>query len=172
MTPEEILTHIRSIPNFPKQGIIFKDITTALKEPKVFQSIVDNMYNIIKELDIDYIAAIESRGYLFGAPLAYKMGVGLVLIRKPGKLPAEVVRQEYSLEYGTDALEMHKDAIETGKKVLLIDDLLATGGTVKAAQQLVEQVGGQVVGGLFLLELQELSANAQLAMPVYSLIKC
>lgn len=133
MTPEEILTHIRNIPNFPKPGIMFKDITTALKNPEVFNAIIENMYGQVKNLEFDYIAAIESRGYLFAAPLAYKMNKGLVLIRKPGKLPAKVVRQEYSLEYGTDALEMHEDAIAPGQKVLLIDDLLATGGTVKAA---------------------------------------
>ncbi len=172
MTPAEILKHIRNIPDFPKQGIMFKDITTALKEPEVFQSIIDNMYEQIKGLDIDDIAAIESRGYLFGAPLACKMGKGLVLIRKSGKLPAEVVRQEYSLEYGTDALEMHKDAVEKGKKVLLVDDLLATGGTVRAAVRLVEQVGAEAVGALFLLELQQLSSAANLPIPVYSLIRC
>lgn len=172
MTPAEILNHIRNVPDFPKSGIMFKDITTALKNPEVFQSIIDNMYETVKNLNIDYIAAIESRGYLFGAPLAYKMGAGLILIRKPGKLPAEVVRQEYTLEYGTDALEMHKDAVEKGKKVLLVDDLLATGGTVNAAARLVEKVGAEVVGSLFLLELQELSSAAKLSVPVYSLIKC
>ncbi len=172
MTPAEILSHIRNIPDFPKPGIMFKDITTALKNPQVFQSIIDNMYEMVKGLDIDYIAVIESRGYLFGAPLACKMGAGLVLIRKPGKLPAEVVRQEYSLEYGTDALEMHKDAIEPGKRVLLVDDLLATGGTVTAAARLVNKVGAKAVGGLFLIEFKELSANAALPVPVYSLIRC
>ena len=119
MTAEEILLHIRNIPDFPKKGILFKDITTALKNPKVFNAIIDNMYDLIKDMDIDYIGAIESRGYLFGAPLAYKLGKGLVIIRKPGKLPAETVREEYSLEYGTDALEIHKDAIEKGKNVVL-----------------------------------------------------
>lgn len=172
MTPEEILTHIRNIPNFPKPGIMFKDITTALKNPEVFNAIIENMYGQVKNLDFDFIAAIESRGYLFGAPLAYKMNKGLVLIRKPGKLPAKVVRQEYSLEYGTDALEMHEDAIAPGQKVLLIDDLLATGGTVKAAAGLINQVGGKVTGGLFLLELKALSSQANLPFPLYSLIKC
>lgn len=172
MTPEEILTHIRNIPNFPKPGIMFKDITTALKKTEVFNAIIENMYGQVKNLEFDYIAAIESRGYLFAAPLAYKMNKGLVLIRKPGKLPAKVVRQEYSLEYGTDALEMHEDAIAQGQKVLLIDDLLATGGTVKAAAGLINQVGGKVTGGLFLLELEALSSQANLPFSVYSLIKC
>lgn len=172
MTPEEILSHIRNIPDFPKKGIQFKDITTALKNPEVFATIIDNLSELIKDLDIDYIAAIESRGYLFGAPLAYKLKTGLVIIRKPGKLPAEVVRESYGLEYGTDTLEMHKDAIESGKKVLLVDDLLATGGTIKAAAKLVEKVGGDVVGSLFLIELTELSKQADLQMPVYSLLRC
>lgn len=172
MTPEEILANIRNVPDFPKEGILFKDITTALKQPHVYNAIVENLYALIKGLDIDCIAAIESRGYLLGAPLAYKMGLGLVIIRKPGKLPAAVVREEYSLEYGTDSLEMHQDAIEKGKKVLVVDDLLATGGTAKAACRLVEKVGGKVVGALFLLELSALSRHADLPAPKYSLIKC
>lgn len=172
MTPEEILTHIRNVPNFPKSGIMFKDITTAIKNPEVFHAIIENMYDKVKKLDFDCIAAIESRGYLFGAALAYKMNKGLILIRKPGKLPAKVVRQEYSLEYGTDALEMHEDAIKKGQKVLLIDDLLATGGTVKAAAGLIKQVGGNVAGALFLLELIELSSQADFPFLTYSLIKC
>ncbi|MCM1324418.1 MAG: adenine phosphoribosyltransferase [Acetobacter sp.] len=172
MTPEQILSHIRNIPNFPKQGIMFKDITTALQKPEVFRAIIDSMCEQIKDLKIDYIAAIESRGYLFAAPLAYKLGVGLVLIRKSGKLPAKVVREEYSLEYGIDALEMHQDALERGKNVLLVDDLLTTGGTIKAASRLVEQIGANVIGSLFLLELKELSQKTALPMPVYSLIQC
>ena len=172
MTADEILSYIRNVPDFPKEGILFKDITTALKNPKVFQAIIDNLQNLIKDLHIDYIAAIESRGYLIGAPLAYKLGVGLVIIRKPGKLPAKVYREEYALEYGTDALEMHQDAIESGKKVLIIDDLLATGGTAKAACNLVKKAGGDVVGALFLLELVALSQHADLDTPIYSLIKC
>lgn len=172
MKREEILSHIRNVPDFPKEGILFKDITTALKKPEVYQAIIDNLYELIKDKKIDYIAAIESRGYLIGAPLAYKMGAGLVIIRKPGKLPAETYREEYSLEYGIDALEMHKDAIEKGKKVLVVDDLLATGGTVKAACNLVKKAKGEVVGALFLMELTALSQHANLETPVYSLIKC
>ena len=139
MTADEILSYILNVPDFPKEGILFKDITTALKNPKVFQAIIDNLQNLVKDLHIDYIAAIESRGYLIGAPLAYKLGVGLVIIRKPGKLPAKVYREEYALEYGTDALGMHQDAIETGKKVLVVDDLLATGGTVQATCNLIKK---------------------------------
>lgn len=172
MKNEEILPYIRNVPDFPKKGILFKDITTALKQPKVYQAIIDALYDLVKNKQIDYIAAIESRGYLLGAPLAYKMGVGLVIIRKPGKLPAEVLREEYSLEYGTDALEMHKDAIEKGKKVLVVDDLLATGGTAKATCNLIKRAGGEVVGTLFLMELTALSQQADLEIPVYSIIKC
>jgi len=172
MTNEEILAHIRNVPDFPKKGVMFKDITTALKEPEIFQSIIENLYSLVKNLPIDYIAAVESRGYLFGAPLAYKMGVGLVILRKPGKLPAETLRVDYGLEYGTDALEIHKDMIAPDKNVLVVDDLLATGGTAKAACELVERAGGTVVGCLFLLELCALSSGAEISYPVYSLIKC
>ncbi len=172
MTPEKILSHIRNIKDFPKKGIIFKDITTALKEPETYKAIIDNLYAQIKDMDIDYIAAIESRGYLIGAPLAYKKGAGLVIVRKPGKLPAEVIHEEYALEYGTDALEMHKDSIEEGKKVLIVDDLLATGGTVQAADRIVKRVGGKVVGWLFLIELTALSQKIESAPSIISLIKC
>ncbi|MBQ8750561.1 MAG: adenine phosphoribosyltransferase [Alphaproteobacteria bacterium] len=172
MTNDEILAHIRNIPDFPHQGIQFKDITTALKDSQTFKAIIDNMYDQIKDLDIDYIVAIESRGYLLGAPLAYKLGTGLVIARKPGKLPAPVERVEYGLEYGKDALEIHKDAIEKGKKVLVIDDLLATGGTVNATIQLVEKLGATVTASLFLIELKELSHIAKVNSPVISLIKC
>ena len=111
--------YIRNIPDFPKPGIIFRDITTALKKPEVFRQIIDEIYFNFKDENIDYIAAIESRGYLFGAPLAYKLGAGLVIIRKPGKLPSKVERIEYELEYGTDSLEIHQDAVEPGKRVLV-----------------------------------------------------
>lgn len=172
MTTDEILSYIRNVPDFPKKGIIFKDITTALKNPIIFQAIIDSLCELIKNLKIDYIAAIESRGFIFGAPIAYKLGIGLVVIRKSGKLPADVYREEYQLEYGTDALEIHKDAIKNGKNVLIVDDLLATGGTTEAACRLVQKAGGRVIGSLFLIELTELSKNAHLSAPVYSLIKC
>ncbi len=172
MTSEEILSYIRNIPNFPKEGIQFKDITTALKDREVFNAIVDNLYDLIKDIEIDYIVAIESRGYLLGAPLAYKMNKGLVIVRKPGKLPAKTERIEYGLEYGTDALEIHSDAIEKGKRVLIVDDLLATGGTVNATIKLVEKIGATVAGSLFLIELKDLSAKANINTKVLSLIKC
>lgn len=172
MTNDEILTHIRNIPDFPRQGILFKDITTALKDKDVFKAIIDNLYELVKDKKIDYVVAIESRGYILGAPLAYKLGAGLVIARKPGKLPAPVERVEYGLEYGKDVLEMHKDAIEVGKNVLIVDDLLATGGTVNATIQLVEKLGAKVTASLFLIELEELSHIAKVNSPKISLIKC
>lgn len=159
---QSIKNKIRNIPDFPKKGIMFRDITTAIKDPAAFREIVDYFYNVYKDQEIDYIAAIESRGYIFGAPLAYKLNVGLVIIRKPGKLPAEVEKIEYDLEYGTDSLEVHKDAIEEGKKVLIIDDLLATGGTVCAACKLIEKIGGVISGMAFLIELSELKGREKL----------
>ena len=172
MTNEEILSKIRNIPDFPKEGILFKDITTALKDKDTFKAIIDNLYDLVKDIDIDYIVAIESRGYLLGSPLAYKLNKGLVIVRKPGKLPAKVERIEYGLEYGSDALEIHKDAIKEGQKVLIVDDLLATGGTVNATIKLVERLGAKVSASLFLIELQDLSLKANINSQVISLIKC
>lgn len=172
MTNNEILSHIRNIPDFPRQGIQFKDITTALKNKEVYKAIIDNLYELIKDMDIDYVVAIESRGYLLGAPLAYKLNKGLVIVRKPGKLPAKTERVEYGLEYGSDALEIHSDAIEVGKKVLIVDDLLATGGTVNATIKLVEKLGAKAIGCLFLIELEGLSSKANINTKVISLIKC
>lgn len=154
--------YIRNIPDFPKPGIIFRDITTALKKPEAFRQIIDEIYFNFKNENIDYIAAIESRGYLFGAPLAYKLGAGLVIIRKPGKLPSKVERIEYELEYGTDSLEIHQDAVEPGKRVLVVDDLLATGGTICAACKLIEKIGGIVAGTAFLIELDNLKGKTHL----------
>ena len=154
--------YIRNIPDFPKPGIIFRDITTALKKPDVFRQIIDEIYFNFKDENIDYIAAIESRRYLFGAPLAYKLGAGLVIIRKPGKLPSKVERIEYELEYGTDSLEIHQDAVEPGKRVLVVDDLLATGGTICAACKLIEKIGGIVAGTAFLIELDNLKGKTHL----------
>lgn len=154
--------YIRNIPDFPKPGIIFRDITTALKKPDVFRQIIDEIYFNFKDENINYIAAIESRGYLFGAPLAYKLGAGLVIIRKPGKLPSKVERIEYELEYGTDSLEIHQDAVEPGKRVLVVDDLLATGGTICAACKLIEKIGGIVAGTAFLIELDNLKGKTHL----------
>jgi len=155
--PELVKAKIRDIPDFPKPGIIFKDITTAIKCPETFRRIVNFMTEEFKVLDIDYVAGIESRGFIFGAPIAYNLGAGLVIVRKPGKLPAEVEKMSYELEYGTDSIEIHKDAIEPGKRVLIIDDLLATGGTAAATVDLIEKIGGNPVGVGFALELEFLN---------------
>ena len=155
----DLAKKIRVIADFPKKGIMYQDITTLLKDGKAFRQAVDLFYEKFKNCGIDYVAAIESRGYLFGAPLAYKLGCGLAIVRKPGKLPAAVERIEYDLEYGKDVLEIHKDAIEPGKKVLLIDDLLATGGTAAAACDLIKRVGGEVSAAAFLIELSELNGR-------------
>lgn len=159
---EDLRQKIRDIPDFPKKGIVFKDITTLIKDGAAFHDVIDYFYEQFKSAKIDYVVAIESRGYIFGAPLAYKLGAGLVIARKPGKLPAAVERVEYALEYGTDALEIHRDAIEKGKRVLVVDDLLATGGTVCAACELVEKVGGIVAAAAFMIELKDLNGAARL----------
>ncbi len=144
---------IRDIPDYPKEGIIFKDITTLLQDSEQFSMAIDVLAESVSNMSIDAIAAIESRGFIFGSVLSYKMGVGFIPIRKPGKLPAEVISEEYSLEYGTDKIEIHKDAILPGQRILVVDDLLATGGTAKAACNLIEKTGGIVEALLFLIEL-------------------
>ena len=153
---------IRDIKDFPKKGIIFRDITTVIKDADAFKYVIDYFYDMFKDDKIDYVAAIESRGYIFGAPLAYKLDAGFIVIRKPGKLPAEVERVSYDLEYGTDSLEIHKDAIEPGKRVLLVDDLLATGGTICASCQLIEKLGGKTAGIAFMIELSDLNGREKL----------
>jgi adenine phosphoribosyltransferase len=149
----DLASMIRDVPDFPKEGIIFKDITTLIKEPQAFKEAVDLLADHYVSQQIDLVVAVEARGYIFGAPVAYKLGAGFVPVRKVGKLPAETVREEYELEYGTDAVEMHRDAIQPGQKVLVIDDLIATGGSAAATARLVERLGGQVVGIAFLIEL-------------------
>ena len=150
---------IRNIVDFPKKGIIFRDITTACKDAKALKAIINYLTEQFKDKGIDYVAAVESRGFVFGSALACNINAGLILIRKPGKLPADVVSQEYELEYGTDKIEMHKDAIEKGKKVLLVDDLLATGGTMIAACKLVKKVGAVPVACAFVIELEALKGR-------------
>ena len=153
---ENIKQYIRDIPDFPKKGILFKDITTALKDGKCFNEIINSLYEIFKNQKIDKIAAIESRGYVIGAPLAYKLGCGLVLLRKPGKLPAETICETYELEYDNATLEIHVDAININENILVVDDLLATGGTAKAACKLIKRLGANVVAAAFLIELTDL----------------
>lgn len=161
--PELVKSMIRDVHDFPKPGIIFKDITTALKEPQTFKRIIDFFTEEYQDKKIDYVAGIESRGFMFGAPLAYNIGAGFIVIRKPGKLPALVEKVTYDLEYGSDTLEIHADAIEPGKRVLIIDDLLATGGTAAAACQLVEKVGGEIISIAFVIELDFLNGREKLA---------
>ncbi len=153
---------IRDIPDFPKQGILFKDVTTLLKDKKAFKMAIDGLAVAVKGKRIDYVVAVESRGFIFGAALAYKLGCGFVPVRKKGKLPAETISATYALEYGTDSLEMHKDALKPNSKILVVDDLLATGGTVAAVCQLSEQVKGKVVGIIFLSELCFLKGREKL----------
>jgi len=162
--------YVRDIPDFPVQGILFRDLTTLFKNGEVFRSAINDLYNMIKDIKIDKIAAAEARGFIIGSTLAYLKGCGFVPVRKPGKLPYKVVSYQYSLEYGTSTLEMHEDAIEKGEKVLVVDDLLATGGTAKAIMNLIEKLGGEVVGALFLVELSALEGRKNLNVPVYSLI--
>ncbi len=150
---------IRDIPDFPVKGIIFKDITTVLRDKEGLKQIIDFFTEKFKNENIDYVAGIESRGFILGSVLAYNLGVGFIPLRKPGKLPAEVLSQSYELEYGTATLQIHKDAIEPGKRVIVIDDLLATGGTASAACSLVEQLGASVVAAAFLIELSALKGR-------------
>ena len=162
---------IRSVPDFPVEGILFYDITTMLKNPEAFKESVDQLVNYYQETEVDIVIGVESRGFIFGTPLAYKLGAGFVPVRKPGKLPAEKLAESYELEYGTNTLEIHRDAIEQGQKVLVVDDLLATGGTAKATCNLVEKLGGQVVGVAFVIELNFLKGREQLkGYDVFSLL--
>ncbi len=153
---------IREIPDFPEKGISFKDITTLLKDGDAFRYAIDKMASDIRDKEFDIIVGPESRGFIIGAPLAYAMQKGFIPVRKPGKLPGETLRYQYQLEYGTDQLEIHKDAIKKGQKVIVADDLLATGGTIHSTIQLVEQLGGEVVGCVFLIELTYLNGRERL----------
>jgi len=165
-------SYIRDIEDFPKNGIIFKDITPLLQKGEVFRGAIRELYNKYKDEDIDYVVGIESRGFLVGTPLAMELGKGFIPIRKPGKLPAEVINASYELEYGSNNLEIHRDAINEGDNILIIDDLLATGGTVNAAIELIEKLGGNVIGIGFLLELEFLEGKKKLkGYDVFSLIK-
>lgn len=158
----ELKKHIRNIQDFPKKGIVFRDITTLLKNPTALSQAFEELYDSTKELMVDKVVGIESRGFIFGAMLAQKLNAGFVPVRKPGKLPAETEKEFYDLEYGKDSIEIHKDAIRSGEKVLIHDDLLATGGTAKAAINLVEKLGGEVVQVLFLVELSFLKGREKL----------
>lgn len=153
---------VREVPDFPKPGVNFKDVTTVLRDGDALRYVIQRMAEHFRPYKPDRIVGVESRGFLLGAPLAYELGLGFVLIRKAGKLPAEKISVEYELEYGADSLEIHVDAIEPGEKVLIVDDLLATGGTMSAAAQLVERLQGKIVGFSFLIELNYLGGRSRL----------
>jgi adenine phosphoribosyltransferase len=168
----DLKTLIRDIPDFPKDGILFRDITTLLQNPDGLSHTIDRLAETYADHKIDYIAGIESRGFIFGTPLAYRLSSGFVPIRKPGKLPAAVHTMEYELEYGTDRLEIHQDAIPSGSRVLIVDDLLATGGTAAAAAQLINKTGAELVGFAFIIELMGLAGRSKLPeVPVNVLIQ-
>ncbi|MCI6998719.1 MAG: adenine phosphoribosyltransferase [Eubacterium sp.] len=154
--------YVRSIPDFPEPGIIFRDVTSILQDADGLQLAIDALQDLLKDVDVDVIAGTESRGFIFGVPVAYNLHKPFVPIRKKGKLPCETVSQTYDLEYGSAEIEMHKDAILPGQKVVLIDDLIATGGTIEAAAKLVESLGGQVVKIIFLMELAGLKGRERL----------
>ncbi len=172
MDIERIKNSIRNVPDFPKPGIQFKDITPILQDPELFGNVIGIFYDRHKSEKIDVIVGIESRGFIFAAPLAIKLGCSLAIARKPGKLPYETVSAEYSLEYGVDALELHIDAIKPGGRVLILDDLLATGGTVNASIELVKKLRGELISCAFLIELLALN-GARLFHPIvhFSIIK-
>jgi len=163
---------IRDVPDFPKKGIIFKDITPLVGSPEGFREVINLLRQRYEERRIERVVAVESRGFIFGATLAYALGAGFVPVRKPGKLPAATIREEYALEYGTDAVEIHRDAIQPGQKVLVIDDLLATGGTLAATCNLVRKLGGEIVEVATLIELTFLHGRAKLGdLPYYTILQ-
>jgi adenine phosphoribosyltransferase len=162
LTAEDLRARIREIPDFPKPGILFYDITTLLKDRQAYRAAIDLMLEPYRDARIDLVVGMESRGFIFSAPLAYQFGAGLVPVRKLGKLPAETITVEYALEYGSNTLEIHRDAIEPGQRVLIVDDLLATGGTVRGTIDLVERLHGEVVGLGFLVELDFLKGRDRL----------
>ena len=155
----DLKKHVRDINDFPIPGILFRDITTVLKDPAALQASVDAMCNLLGDIEFDTVLGPESRGFIFGMPMAYKLGKGFVPVRKVGKLPAEVIAREYALEYGTATIEVHKDAIIPGHKYVIADDLLATGGTARATADLVTEMGGEVVAALFFIELADLKGR-------------
>lgn len=160
---KNLADYVRTIPDFPEEGIMFRDITTVLQDRDGFKLAVEKLEELLEGVDFDVIAGAESRGFIFGAPLAYDLNKSFVPIRKKGKLPCETVSAEYELEYGTAVIEMHKDSIQKGQKVVIVDDLIATGGTIEAAARLVEQLGGEVVKIIFLIELEGLKGREKLA---------
>ena len=168
----DLASTIRSVPDFPVEGILFYDITTLLKNPAALKESIDQLVDRYRNTGVDVVIGVESRGFIFGTTLAYQLGVGFVPVRKPGKLPAETASESYTLEYGTNTIEIHVDAIEKGQNVLVVDDLLATGGTAKATCNLVEKLGGKVVGVAFVIELNFLNGRDKLeGYDIFSLLQ-
>ncbi|MBI2409111.1 MAG: adenine phosphoribosyltransferase [Gemmatimonadetes bacterium] len=168
----DVRAAIRDVPDFPKPGIVFKDITPLLSAPALFSRVTDSMAEGAAAMQVTHVVAVESRGFIFAAPVAQRLGVALIPVRKPGKLPHRRLREEYALEYGTDALEMHEDALGVGARVLVVDDVLATGGTAAATRRLVERAGGTVVAFTFLIDLTFLNGRQQLAgSPVDAIVE-
>jgi adenine phosphoribosyltransferase len=162
MTMTDLKTYIRHVPDFPKAGILFYDITTLLQDPVGLRVAIDSIAGPFADQKIDLVVGIESRGFIFGAPVADRLGTGFAPVRKPGKLPSTCIRESYALEYGTDTLEIHEDAVKPGQRVLIVDDLLATGGTARATSELVKKLGGTVHGLAFLIELVALNGRSRL----------
>ncbi|MDO5402133.1 MAG: adenine phosphoribosyltransferase [Eubacteriales bacterium] len=159
---KKVEDYVRSIPDFPEEGIIFRDVTSVIQDPDGLKLAVDGISNLIKDIDFDVVVGPESRGFIFGVPVAYNFGKGFVPVRKKGKLPCETISADYELEYGTATIEIHKDAIKKGQKVVIVDDLIATGGTIEAIIKLVEELGGEVAGIAFLMELEGLKGRDKL----------
>ena len=160
---KKIEEYVRTIPDFPEPGIMFRDVTSVLQDPDGLKLAIDEMIHLLDGVEFDLIAGTESRGFIFGVPIAYELGKAFIPVRKKGKLPCETVSAEYELEYGTACIEIHKDSIKPGQKVVIVDDLIATGGTIEAAIRLVEQLGGEVVKVIFLMELAGLKGREKLA---------
>ncbi len=168
----DLIKYLRVVPGFPKEGIEFYDITTILQNPDAYKYVIDTMADAIKDIPCDVIVSLESRGFLFASTLAYKLGKSHALVRKPGKLPYKTISETYSLEYGTDTIEIHEDAVQPGQNVIVIDDLLATGGTVEAAIKLIERLGGKVTATSFLIELIGLGGREKLSgYDIYSILQ-
>lgn len=168
----DLKKYVSTVKDFPKEGIIFRDITTLMNDGLAYKTATDEIVKFAKETNVDLIVGPEARGFIFGCPVAYAMGIGFVPVRKPKKLPREVIEYSYDLEYGSNTLCMHKDAIKPGQRVLIVDDLLATGGTMEAAIKLVEELGGIVAGLAFLIELEDLKGRDKLkGYPVLTLMK-
>lgn len=162
MKREKLEDYVRTIPDFPEEGVMFRDITTILKDPDGLKMAVEGLLDLLKDVEFDMVAGLESRGFMFGVPIAYELKKGFVPVRKSGKLPAETVSTKYELEYGEAEIEIHRDAVQPGQKVVIVDDLIATGGTCEAACRLVEELGGEVVKICFVMELEGLKGREKL----------